>query len=181
MTNKANHTQENAQDQASSSAQACTHPDKHVHNVDELLNHVETECKERGLRFTKRRRQVLRRIAEEGKPVKAYDLMDMLRTDEGPLAPPSVYRALDFLVDNGFIHKLESIKSFVACHHPTEEHSVPFLICDACQSVVELEDNAVVDTLNKHAEKLGFSTRTQVLEVHGLCALCRRKNEPLLT
>lgn len=181
MMNQTNHTQENVQDQASSNAQTCTHPDKHVHNVDELINHVEAECKERGLRFTKRRRQVLRRIAEEGKPVKAYDLMDMLRTDEGPLAPPSVYRALDFLVDNGFIHKLESIKSFVACHHPTEEHSVPFLICDACQSVVELEDNAVVETLNQHAEKLGFSTRTQVLEVHGLCALCRRKNEPLLT
>lgn len=181
MTNEPEHTTDQAPHEMGSGTQVCTHPEKHVHNVDELVAHVEAECKDRGLRFTKRRHQVLRRIAEEGKPVKAYDLMDMLRTAEGPLAPPSVYRALDFLVDNGFIHKLESIKAFVACHHPSEPHSVPFLICDACHTVVELEDNAVVQTLNQHAERLGFSTRTQVLEVHGLCSKCRRKNEPLLT
>jgi Fur family zinc uptake transcriptional regulator len=77
------------------------------------------------------------------------------------------------MVPNGFIHKLESVNSFVACHHPnTDQHSVPFLICDRCHSAVELEDREVVDALDTRARALGFVPQAQTLEVHGLCAKC---------
>jgi Fe2+ or Zn2+ uptake regulation protein len=110
-----------------------------------------------------------------GKPVKAYDLLELVREGEGAgaAAPPTVYRALDFLLANGFIHKLESVNAFVACHHPsTAQHSVPFLICDRCHSAVELEDKAVVAALDERARALGFVPQAQTLEVHGLCARC---------
>ena len=82
------------------------------------------------------------------------------------------YREMALLA-NGFIHKLESVNSFVACHHPNAaQHSAPFLICDACHKAVELEDEHVVTTLDAQARALGFSPQTQTLEVHGLCADC---------
>ena len=110
-----------------------------------------------------------------GKPIKAYDLLEQVREGEGAgaAAPPTVYRALDFLLANGFIHKLESINAFVACHHPNSaQHSVPFLICDRCHSATELEDASIVASLDAAARGLGFAPQAQTLEVHGLCAKC---------
>mgnify|MGYP002652562235 CR=1 FL=1 len=104
-------------------------------------------------------------------------LLDQVREGEGPgaAAPPTVYRALDFLVANGFIHKLQSVNAFVACHHPsTAQHSVPFLICNRCHNAVELEDRHVVSALDERARALGFEPQAQTLEVHGLCAACSR-------
>ena len=98
-----------------------------------------------------------------------------MRQGEGPgaAAPPTVYRALDFLMANGFVHKLESVNAFVACHHPNaSQHSVPFLICNRCHRAVEMEDDAAVAMLERQARTLGFSPHTQTLEVHGLCAAC---------
>ena len=85
---------------------------------------------------------------------------------------------LDFLLEHGFIHKLASINAFVACHHPSIEHSVPFLICDSCQSAIELEDESIAENLNQKAKALGFKTRAQVLEVHGICKQCAAKIVP---
>ena len=142
----------------------------HAHNAKGFVREVSAACTQRGLRLTEIRLQVLELIAAAEKPVKAYDLLDRVRSGKGAGAdaPPTVYRALDFLLANGFIHKLESINAFVACHHPNSaQHSVPFLICDRCHSAVELED--------AQARALGFSPQTQTLEVHGLCAECARK------
>ena len=114
-------------------------------------------------------------VAEAGRPIKAYDLLEQVREGEGAgaAAPPTVYRALDFLLANGFIHKLESINAFVACHHPNAaQHSVPFLICDRCQSAIELEDDRITELLDTAARKAGFAPRAQILEVHGVCANC---------
>jgi Fur family zinc uptake transcriptional regulator len=127
------------------------------------------------LRLTPIRARVLGLIADAGRPLKAYDLLDQVREGEGPgaAAPPTVYRALDFLLANGFIHKLQSVNAFVACHHPnTAQHSVPFLICDRCHNAVELEDVHVVAALDARARALGFEPQAQTLEVHGLCAAC---------
>lgn len=154
---------------------ACTHPEHHVEGAASFVAAVERACNERGLRLTPIRARVLQLIADAGQPVKAYDLLDRVRAGEGPgaSAPPTVYRALDFLLANGFIHKLESVNAFVACHHPNAaQHSVPFLICDRCHSAVELEDSAVVDALDARARALGFVPQAQTLEVHGLCAKC---------
>ncbi|WP_425482200.1 transcriptional repressor [Cognatiluteimonas profundi] len=157
------------------SRHACTDPKHHVHDSAGFVAAVEVACQQRGLRLTPIRARVLGLIADGGKPLKAYDLLDQMREGEGAgaVAPPTVYRALDFLLANGFIHKLESVNAFVACHHPsTAQHSVPFLICDRCHSAVELEDEKVVAALDERARALGFVPQAQTLEVHGLCARC---------
>ena len=157
---------------------ACSSPDHHVHDAAGFVSAVERACSERGLRLTEIRARVLGLVADAGMPIKAYDLLDKVREGEGAgaAAPPTVYRALDFLLANGFIHKLESVNAFVACHHPNAaQHSAPFLICDGCHKAVELEDEHVVATLDAQARALGFSPQTQTLEVHGLCAECARK------
>ena len=161
-----------------SKSHACTDPKHHVHDAAGFVRAVEHACHQRGLRLTAIRARVLGFVAAAGKPIKAYDLLELVREGEGAgaAAPPTVYRALDFLLANGFIHKLESVNAFVACHHPsTDQHSVPFLICDRCHSAVELEDREVVDALDARARALGFSPQTQTLEVHGLCAECADK------
>ncbi|HEY1070343.1 MAG TPA: transcriptional repressor [Thermomonas sp.] len=154
---------------------ACTDPHHHVHDAAAFVAAVERACGERGLRLTMPRMRVLELIARAGQPIKAYDLLDRFRggEDGSSAAPPTVYRALDFLLANGFIHKLESINAYVACHHPNAaQHSVPFLICNRCHSATELEDASIVATLDAAARALGFAPQAQTLEVHGLCARC---------
>ncbi len=153
----------------------CTAPDHHVDDAAAFVAAVERACGERGLRLTPIRAHVLQLIADAGQPIKAYDLLDRVRSGDGPgaAAPPTVYRALDFLMANGFVHKLESVNAFVACHHPNSaQHSVPFLICDRCHGAVELEDLEVVSQLEARAKALGFQPQAQTLEVHGLCGRC---------
>lgn len=156
-------------------AHACTDPKHHVHDAAGFVGAVEAACRDRGLRLTPIRAHVLGLVAAAGRPLKAYDLLDQVRDGDGPgaAAPPTVYRALDFLLDNGFIHRLASINAFVACHHPSSrQHSVPFLICDTCQGATELEDEHIVQSLDARARALGFRPQAQTLEVHGVCAAC---------
>ena len=156
-------------------AHDCTDPAQHVHDAGGYLHAVEAACAERGVRLTPLRAQVLGLIAAAGRPVKAYDLLDRMKDENGSSAPPTVYRALDFLLAEGFIHRLASINAFVGCHHPDARHSVPFLICDQCHSATELEDTRIPKLLDTQARGLGFAPRAQILEVHGTCAECAGK------
>lgn len=149
-------------------------PHQHRHDARSYVEAVITTCDVRGLRLTSLRRSVLELIAVSDKPVKAYDLLDQLKNERAGAAPPTIYRALDFLLEQGFIHKLESINAFVSCHHPDEAHQVPFLICDECSSAVEICDERVAALLSAQAREHGFRARAQTLEVHGVCAHCRR-------
>ncbi|MCF7221257.1 transcriptional repressor [Marilutibacter chinensis] len=152
---------------------ACTDPKHHVHDAAGFVREVERLCKQRGLRLTPIRAHALQLIADAGRPVKAYDLLDQMKATHDSAAPPTIYRALDFLLEHGFIHKLASINAFVGCHHPgAEAHAVPFLICDKCQSATELEDEEIVASLDRRARALGFTPQAQTLEVHGICAGC---------
>ena len=145
----------------------------HHHDASAFVGAVASACELRGLRLTPLRLRVLELIAAETKPVKAYDLLDRLKDEHGSAAPPTVYRALDFLLEHRFIHKLESINAFVGCHHPNEAHQVPFLICDVCASAVEVCDERVSRLLGDQARERGFRPRAQTLEVHGVCEHCR--------
>ncbi|MBS0570860.1 MAG: transcriptional repressor [Proteobacteria bacterium] len=144
----------------------------HTHNARAFVREVTAACAQRGLRLTEIRLQVLELIAASAKPIKAYDLLDQLKDARSNAAPPTVYRALDFLIDNGFIHKLQSINAYVSCHHPSVVHQVPFLICDVCESATEICDERVASTLADQARALGFRARAQTLEVHGVCKHC---------
>jgi Fur family zinc uptake transcriptional regulator len=146
----------------------------HHHDAKGFVREVAHVSEERGLRLTPLRMEVLELVAAAAKPVKAYDLLDQLREKHGNAAPPTVYRALDFLLEQGFIHKLESINAFVSCHHPAEAHQVPFLICDVCSGAEEVCDERVAELIEAQAKALGFRAQAQTLEVHGVCKRCRK-------
>lgn len=145
---------------------------QHRHDPERLIGEVERACDARGLRLTPLRRRVLELVTHDTKPVKAYDLLDRLRGERDGAAPPTVYRALDFLLEHGFIHKLESVNAFTSCHHPADRHTVPFLICDVCASATELCDERVANLLVQEARALGFTPQAQTIEVHGICRAC---------
>ena len=145
----------------------------HHHDAAGIVREVEHECNARGLRLTPLRREVLELVAKARRPVKAYDLLESLRDRHAGAAPPTVYRALDFLLENGFIHKLESINAFVFCQHPAEAHQVPFLICDVCESATEVcDEGAIAHLIERQAHDFGFRAKAQTLEVHGVCRRC---------
>ena len=153
----------------------CTDPKHHVHDADAYVHQVERACEARGLNLTPIRATALRLIADAGRPMKAYELLDKMKATHEGAAPPTVYRALDFLLEHGFAHKLSSINAYVGCHHPGgEAHAVPFLICDRCHSATELEDDSIVSALDASARALGFAPQAQTLEVHGVCAECAK-------
>ncbi|MET0331351.1 MAG: transcriptional repressor [Dyella sp.] len=157
----------------SSHAAGKLHHHHHHGDAQSFVRAVEHASLERGLRLTPLRKEVLELVAAAGKPVKAYDLLDQLRDRHGNAAPPTVYRALDFLLEHGFIHKLESINAYVSCHHPEEVHQVPFLICDVCSSAQEVCDPRVATLIEEQARAMGFRPQAQTLEVHGVCKNCR--------
>jgi Fur family zinc uptake transcriptional regulator len=139
-----------------------------------LIRHVEEVCRQRGLRLTRLRADVLRVVARSTRPLKAYDVLERIRESKAVSAPPTAYRALDFLLEHGFIHKLETINAYVACHAPESIHTGAFLICDRCQAATELMDAGFEDLLSSRARRAGFipHPRTQTLEIHGLCERC---------
>jgi len=154
------------------SAQAQVQAHVHRHEPLHFVRAVERACEERGLKLTPLRKRVLELVARDKKPVKAYDVLEHLKADRERAAPPTVYRALDFLIEHGFIHKLQSINAYTSCHHPAEPHTVPFFICDQCESAIELCDDRVAGLLLRQAETLGFKPSAQTVEVHGICARC---------
>lgn len=155
-------------------AAAKAHKHEHRHEPSSYLREVAQACDARGLKLTPLRHRVLELIAREKKPIKAYDLLDRLRDERDGAAPPTVYRALDFLLEHGFIHRLASINAYTSCHHPSEAHTVPFFICDVCASATELCDQRVSGMLIEQARAMGFRPEAQTLEVHGVCARCSR-------
>lgn len=142
-------------------------------NAKQLMAEVEGHCRSRGLRLTPTRRRVLELLLAADGPVKAYDLLDQLKAERPGAAPPTIYRALDFLLENHFIHRLETLNAFVSCFHPEDEHQGQFLICERCQAVTEIHDAAIVDKLRQAARDQQFNPTRQVLEIYGFCRECR--------
>jgi len=113
--------------------------------------------------------------ASSHRPIGAYDILDELKRRGRKAAPPTVYRALDFLIDAGLAHRLDSLNAFVGCPDPQASHSGQFLICRRCRSVAELDDADITGLVEQKADALGFSAIRQVLEIQGLCRHCRER------
>lgn len=141
--------------------------------LQRLLQRAQILCEQRGVRLTAQRQQVLRLLAEHAGAISAYDLLDKLRQSEPQAKPPTVYRALDFLLEQGFVHKVESVNSFVLCSGFEEHvHHTQLFICDQCGCVNECRTEAIDHTLATVAAELGFTIKHRIVEVHGTCALC---------
>jgi Fur family zinc uptake transcriptional regulator len=143
-----------------------------------LLKHVSGICEDRGVRFTPQRKRVFELICTNKSASSAYDLLEQLKESEPQAKPPTIYRALDFLLEQGFIHKVESNNSFISCCSCGEnKHYSQLLICDLCGSVVELQDDNLTTLLAGNAEKYGFKITNHVIETHGTCETCSSSME----
>lgn len=153
--------------------------------LDTMLDRAEAQCARRGAQLTELRRQVLRLVLEAEQPVGAYALLDKLRTLRSGAAPPTVYRALDFLLEQGLIHKVERLNAFLGCveagqeengraHDPGGEggHPHQFLICRTCGATAEISDPAITAALASASEAAGFTLHRATVEAEGVCADC---------
>lgn len=142
-----------------------------------LLSEASLLCDRRGAQLTELRRKVLGLVLDSDRPAGAYDLLDRLRAHHKGAAPPTVYRALDFLLGQGLIHKVERLSAFVGCVHAAEDdhdhhHAAQFLICTRCGQVAEIEDNRVNRALVEAARQIGFRLSSSTVEAEGVCAAC---------
>jgi len=150
--------------------------------TDAALARAAATCEQRGAKLTELRRDVLGLILEAEEPTGAYDLLERLRVRRGGTAPPTVYRALDFLLDQRLIHRIERLAAFVGCldahgHAPGHQHAAQFLICRTCGHVIEIEDAAVAHALESAARAAGFAVARATVEAEGLCADCAASAE----
>ncbi|GFE64699.1 ABC transporter ATP-binding protein [Litoreibacter roseus] len=134
---------------------------------------VEKHCAEKSLRLTKSRRRVLELLLSEHKALGAYDILAQLAAEGWNAQPPVAYRALDFLVKNGFAHKLERVNAYVACINPDADHLPSFMICRDCDAVAEARSPAHARAFKAAAEAAGFEIEKTVLEAQGLCPSCQ--------
>jgi Fur family zinc uptake transcriptional regulator len=149
---------------------------KHDHRrcQQQLLSEVNRLCETRKLRLTPRRRQVLEIMLASHQPMGAYDILAALNRagNADRIAPPIVYRALEFLMTEGLIHRIESRNAFITCVHPGHESTAQFLICRDCDQVAELETSE--QSLLAAADNLGFAVDYSVVEITGTCAQCQK-------
>jgi Fur family zinc uptake transcriptional regulator len=150
---------------------SCNH---HQQCTEEALMKAEMICRDHNLSLTPLRRKILRLIWEQGHcAIKAYDLLEKLKQDEPSAKPVTVYRTLDFLIENRLIHKIKTENSFIGCAHPTRQHQCAFLICDQCDLVEECCDNGkLLENISAHINAKTFQIQSITLEIHGLCERC---------
>ena len=163
-------------------------PPKHDHDVcvADALEEAKNYCKDNGLRWTPLRAQVLELVWEHHKPVRAYDILDTLsqaRSEAskgadspkaaGRVAPPTVYRALDFLLEHGFVHRIDSLNAFIGCGEIGHTDNTYFLICHACGEAAEIHDKALTKALSNCAAGANFKVESQTVEIAGTCPKCQ--------
>ena len=147
----------------------------HRHCQHQLLSAARGLCESRHTRLTARRQQVLEILLQSHQPMGAYDILAQINKAEAEaqVAPPIVYRALDFLLEQGLIHRIECRNAFIGCVDPGHQGAAQFLICKGCEKVAELDKPAT--TLQSEASRVGFVIDHSVVEITGFCADCQQK------
>ena len=148
---------------------------RHDHGlcIEKALGEAERLCQRRGARLTKLRKRVLALVWTSHSPVGAYDVLARLSQEHGRAAPPTVYRALEFLLEQGLVHRVESLNAFVGCPDPSESHNGQFLICRDCGAAAEMEVRAIDRAISAQAAAYGFAVEGKTVEVRGLCPACQ--------
>ena len=151
-------------------------------DVTERLQAAKEQSHLRGVRFTSLRQQIYKLVLQANKPVGAYDLITQLqqmRLSDNELngtknvAPPTVYRSLEFLLSEGLIHQLTSINAYVPCCHPRAQHTAAFLICEQCQRVQECSSLPIQEMMSFAEQDIGFTVARSVIELSGRCQACQ--------
>jgi Fur family zinc uptake transcriptional regulator len=140
----------------------------------DALRHAESQCDRCGKKLTPTRRQVLEVLLQSHKPLGAYEIIDRTARDGARHAPITIYRALDFLIENGLVHRIESRNAYIGCvHRHGGSDLVVFLICERCGEVGEAPSDAVAQALRQATRAAGFAPKAPVIEIAGICANCR--------
>ena len=150
-------------------------PGEHDHRscVANALDDAKAVCAERGARLTPVRRRVLEIIWQSHRPLGAYAILEVLSNEGHSPAPPTVYRALEFLLMHGLVHRLSSLNAFIGCTSPGHSGAGQFLLCTACGTAAELNDDAVERAIKRSAAAEGFASQAHTVEISGTCPHCR--------
>ena len=149
------------------------HPHNHDECIEEALLKASAICQTNGVRLTPLRKTVLELVWQSHQPVGAYDVLAQLaKLESRPAQPPTVYRALDFLLEQGLIHRLSSLNAFIGCPHPGERHHGSFLICKQCRTTQEVDHAAINNAIQSCASEQGFIVSESSIELTGLCRNC---------
>jgi Fur family zinc uptake transcriptional regulator len=130
-------------------------------------------CQRRGARLTELRRRILEQVWRSHAPRGAYAILATLQRQGRRAAPPTVYRALEFLLEHGLIHRIESLNAFVGCATPDQPHAGHFLICSACGASAEVDDRRIGAAVRESVADAGFKLERQTIELTGLCPSCQ--------
>lgn len=155
--------------------QEWSHSHDHKICIVDALDKAADLCAASGARLTQIRRRVLELIWSSHRPIGAYSLLEVLKEERANAAPPTIYRALDFLIEQGLIHRIESQNAFIGCPNPDPDlhHKGMFLICTDCGNAVELEESKIDRLLNSSASNQGFIIESRTVEAAGLCSQCQ--------
>lgn len=177
--NTFNKMQTNRNSPNSTSSAMAFQPPEHDHArcVADALNTAAAICHHRGARLTNQRRAVLEIIWASHEPIGAYSIMERMGDGRRRAAPPTVYRALEFLTAHGLVHRIESLNAYVGCARPGEgdgeEHAGRFLLCVQCGSAAEIESDAIDSGIERAARDMNFAIHRATVEVRGICPNCR--------
>lgn len=145
----------------------------HAHCASDIMKRAELLARTRGTRLTPVRRRVLEILLEKHQAMGAYDVLQRLATDGFGNQPPVAYRALNFLVKQGLVHRIQQLNAFTACMNPSETHTPAFLICKECNVVAEANTAPVQRALNEAADSFCFAIESSTIEAIGLCPRCQ--------
>ncbi|MDD7804867.1 MAG: transcriptional repressor [Endozoicomonas sp. (ex Botrylloides leachii)] len=139
-------------------------------------------CQKRGARLTPLREKVLTLVWKNHSPIGAYDILtELIRQESRQAQPPTVYRALDFLQEQGLIHRLSSINAYIGCTNPVahtnSQHRASFFICSKCRITLEVDSTKVANALNSCAQEHAFSIEHGSIEITGLCFNCNKEQD----
>ncbi len=155
-------------------ADAFPQPDHdHMRCIADAMTEAGTLCRQRGARLTPLRTRVLEIVWQNHRPLGAYEILAVLAAEGRSAAPPTVYRALEFLLEQGLVHRLSSLNAFVGCSRPGHAGSGQFLICRSCGNAAELNDRAVEHAITRSAASQGFAVHRHSVEISGVCPDCR--------
>lgn len=145
-----------------------------AHGAASILEQADARAATMGLRLTPVRKRTLELLIAAHGAMGAYDVLDHLAREGYGTQPPVAYRALNWLVDHGFAHRIRRLNAFTACAHPAQDHAAAFLICETCDRVTEAPAAAVTQALIQAAQAAGFAMDRATIEAVGRCTHCTR-------